>query len=225
MGVVSDFYTRVQTDRRQEGGLLPEKVAFILAHVGSGQLVLDIGCNTGVIGARLVDAGNDVYGVDIGESDLKIASKRGLKTQLLNLESDDLPYEDDCFDVVLLGDIIEHIFDTDHLLRQCRRVLKERGQLIVTTPNVASLGRRCMLLAGISPFLEYSTELTTNDYPSVGHIRYYTAKNLRRQLRYHSFEVESLVGNGLNLGILRLKAVGRLVPSLCPMLFCSARLS
>lgn len=218
----ADFYTRVQADRREAAGIYAEKLAFIRRHTGTGKRVLDVGCNDGGVGALLLAQSNEVHGVDIAEDDLERARERGLIARRVNVEREQLPYEDGFFDVVVLADVIEHVFETDELLRECRRVLAAGGSLVVTTPNIASLGRRAMLLVGLSPFLEYSTELATAGLPSVGHIRYYTARDLRRQLLHHGLQVFELRGDGLNLGLLRLP-VGRFVPSLCTNLLCAAR--
>lgn len=223
-GLMNDsFYKEVQKDKRESNGNYKEKEEFLLKEVGKDKVVLDIACNDGYFGSLLIERGNTVHGVDIASDNLKIAAKKGIKVKYVNVETEDLPYKDNTFDAVFLGDIIEHIFDTDRFLRECRRVLKKKGKLIITTPNVASFGRRMMLLLGISPFLETSTELPVNGLPSVGHVRYYTANTLRNQLRHNRFSSIYIRGNSLGLYYFTIPFFGPYIPSICTHLMCVAK--
>lgn len=210
---LADFYSNNKDQRESAGQFSNEKINFILEEIGSKKHVLDVGCNDGFIGERIIKNDNIVYGIDLSKSNLSIAKKRGLKVKCLNIEKGKFPFQENFFDAIILGDTIEHIFDTDTLLKQCHKLLKKEGKLIITTPNVASIGRRIMLLLGINPFLEYSVELTTSGVPSVGHIRYYTTENLKNQLIHNGFYVKNIKGEALNLIFFRLKFLGNLFPS------------
>ena len=216
------FYTASEEEHAQTGGFYYEKIEFIKQNIKSKKIVLDVGCNDGYIGDELIKEGNIVYGIDIVDKDLKRAKKRGLKVKNVDVENQGFPYQSNFFDVVILADIIEHVFDTDALLKKSARVLRKGGKLIVTTPNIASLGRRLMLLAGISPFVEYSLELPTNGLPSVGHVRYYTVPTLRNQLEYNGFKDVSIEGDKLYF-FLKSKALGKILPSFSTMLMASCR--
>ena len=56
---------------------------------------------------------------------------------------------------------------------------------MISTPNIASLGRRLMLLFGLNPIIEVSP----NEAESSGHIRYFTFKSLEKLLNKHGFKV------------------------------------
>ena len=57
-----------------------------------------------------------------------------------NIENHRFPYKDGSFDVVIFGEIIEHLLnDPCKVLREIKRFLKPNGSLILTTPNVARL--------------------------------------------------------------------------------------
>lgn len=215
------FYETV-ADSREQGGYFPEKSIFFLKFAGQKKKILDIGCNDGFFSEKLKNTGHIVTGIDISEQMLAQAKKRGIQVKKVDIESETLPFSDNSFDIVLLSDVIEHIFDTDRLLSECHRVLTPRGKLLISTPNIASLGRRFMLLFGISPYLEFSTHLETNGLPSVGHIRYYTVATLKKQLDYNRFRVLHIEGDLCNIGPVIVHTIGKWIPSFCRQLFVVA---
>ena len=52
--------------------------------------------------------------------------------------SNGLPWQNEYFDAIFAGEIIEHIIDTDFFLDEINRVLNDKGQVVLTTPNAAS---------------------------------------------------------------------------------------
>lgn len=217
------FYTNLKDNREDVSSHFQDKIEFLIKETGSGKKVLDVGCNDGYIGKILLNNNNDVYGMDIVKGKLLIAQKRGLKVKECDIEKEQFPYPENYFDVVILGDLIEHVFDTDALLVKCRKILKKGGKLMVTTPNVASLGRRIMLFFGISPFLEFSANTSPIEgYPPVGHIRYYTAKILRLQLKHNGFKDIKLQGGTLDSLLFKFIYGFRRFSSFFPHLMCVA---
>ncbi len=89
-------------------------------------------------------------------------------------------------DLVIALEVIEHLFDTDLFLSEIHRVLKPKGILILSTPNLASLPNRLRLLFGGYPkYLEYSRA-------GAGHIHLYTPTVIGRQLAVNSFKIIKL---------------------------------
>lgn len=218
-----EFYKMIQNDEREKCGCTPIKMDFIINEIGSSNKVLDVGCNDGKLGKKLIKNGNVVYGCDIVSQKLDIAKKNGLITSLVDLEKNNLPYPRNSFDYIILADIIEHVYDTDSLLRKCTKVLKPKGKLIVTTPNLASLARRAMLLLGISPYIEYSLFLDCNSLPPVGHIRYFTISTLKKLLKANGFGIVKVTGDGLQLPFIpRITFLSDFLPSICSMIYLVA---
>ncbi|MEM3512141.1 MAG: class I SAM-dependent methyltransferase [Candidatus Jordarchaeales archaeon] len=186
--------------------------------------ILDVGCLAGGAMLPLMKAGWECYGVELSDS-YKVALERGVKCVRHNVE-EGLPFEDCFFDVVWAEEILEHVLDTDFLLSEVYRVLKPRGVLILSTPNIASLTNRLKLLLGKYPdHLQYSNN-------GVGHVRYYTASVLLSQLSRHGFSVEKLTGNFLPapkplmrepFKRLVLSPLGNLLPTLSDVLIVKAR--
>lgn len=113
-------------------------VMYLPAH--SGGRLLDVGCGSGDFLVQMRDRGWEVHGCDPDESAVERARARVLDVDVGTGES--LGHPDDHFDAVTLSHVIEHVLDPKGTLRQCGRVLKKGGVLVLTTPNTASLGHR-----------------------------------------------------------------------------------
>lgn len=111
--------------------------------------VLDIGCGSGRIGKKMQDLGYQVTGIDFSEEAVKKASEKGVQAKQANLD-EGIPEQDDSYDVVWAGDIIEHVFDPIGLLKESCRVLKKNGIILVTIPSDVGLVSRVKMLFGIS---------------------------------------------------------------------------
>jgi SAM-dependent methyltransferase len=74
----------------------------------------------------------DVIGVDVQKV---WCPKNYNKVYKVNLNKENLPFEDCSFDTVISGEIIEHVENPSHLLREINRVLKIKGKLIISTPH------------------------------------------------------------------------------------------
>jgi 2-polyprenyl-3-methyl-5-hydroxy-6-metoxy-1,4-benzoquinol methylase len=146
--------------------------------------ILDYGCFDGTITQLLAKKAKEVVGVDNSESAVSTVVNRGLHASLII--NDRIPYNDGYFDTVLASEVIEHIFDTDKFLSEVYRVLRPSGTLIISTPNLASIGSRLTLLCGETPWM---MEINASDKTS-GHIRYFTHKTLKGLLAKNGFKVE-----------------------------------
>lgn len=103
--------------------------------------LLDVGCGNGFFLNQMRRLGWDVEGVEPDGRAASVArTKFGLKVFQGSLEEAKFPYE--CFDAITMNHVIEHVLDPIGLLRECRRVLRPGGKLVVMTPNIRSLGAR-----------------------------------------------------------------------------------
>jgi 2-polyprenyl-3-methyl-5-hydroxy-6-metoxy-1,4-benzoquinol methylase len=196
------------------------RVKRILPLVGKAGRVLDVGCLDGTIGLALKKLGNEVYGIDASEPGIMEARRRGIDASLANIE-EEFPFPDGMFDLVFAGEVIEHIFDIDHLFKEFSRVLKPAGTLVLTTPNLAALGRRLLLLFNRNPHIEIT--FTGDD---AGHIRYFVKSTLFDLLLRHSFLSVQLTSDVVNFnrkGTIRSFQLARLFPPLGRSLIVKAR--
>lgn len=162
------------------------RLSKVLNLIGNHKSVLDLGCGDGFVMEKIIKAGNNVIGVEIADNAIKKAIKKGFKVYDISLNSNWANEIKEKFDIVFAGEIIEHIFNTDLFLKNIKKVLKKRGKVIITTPNIATLGRRLMLLFGMNPLIE-----TTARSTDAGHIRYFTVGSLKKLLNDNNFHVIS----------------------------------
>lgn len=108
------------------------------AHKGD---LLDVGCGSGRFLTRMQELGWKVMGVEPDPASAKLAAEHlGLETFCGTLEEADLPAR--VFHAITMNHVIEHVADPLETLRECHRVLRPGGRLVVVTPNIRSVGRR-----------------------------------------------------------------------------------
>lgn len=175
---------------------------------------LDFGCFDGTLLSMIASRNNQFYGIDANDYAVRQARQKGIRVKQFFFDDvAKIPFGNKFFDLICAGEIIEHIYDTDFFLEEMRRILKPRGYFLLSTPNIASLGRRLMLLGGISPIIEVSP----NEKDSPGHIRYFTFQTLKWLLGKHGFQVLVQRSDVLNLtgnGSIRSLLVPRLFPTI-----------
>lgn len=146
--------------------------------------ILEIGSFLGVVSIALKKMGYDVFAADIPEyyqlPHLRsLYERNGIQFSGINLRNHQLPYENECFDAVILCEVIEHLnFNPLPVLREINRVVKKDGFIYIGMPNQSHIIKRLQLLRGKSihnPIDHYFKQLDRNDNVIVGlHWREYT---------------------------------------------------
>jgi SAM-dependent methyltransferase len=112
--------------------------------IGPGQLVLDIGCGSGVFVRAVADRGARAHGVDASKALIEIARTRTPDADLRVGEMQDLPYDDDMFDVVTGFNSFFFADDIVAALREAGRVAKAGAPVVI---QVWGPPERCDLTA------------------------------------------------------------------------------
>lgn len=101
------------------------------------KIVLDIACGEGYGSKLLSKVAHQVCGVDISEETIKHAEKKYSSHNLnFNVGSaEEIPFHDNFFDVVISFETIEHLENHDGMISEIKRVLKQDGILIISSPN------------------------------------------------------------------------------------------
>jgi methionine biosynthesis protein MetW len=117
--------------------------------VPPGSRVLDLGCGNGELLALLRDTRQCTgYGVEIADENVLACARRGVDAIQLNLEDGLAIFEDRSFDVVLQLDTMQHLRNTERMLRETARV----GRIgIVSFPNFAHWPNRLRIATGRMP--------------------------------------------------------------------------
>jgi len=117
-------------------------IAALLGKTPHDVRLLDVGCSSGALLLTARDLGFDACGVEPSEDAAASARQAGLQVVTGFLESAAFP--GGAFDALILMEVIEHLRDPRSMLKECRRVLKPGGILLVTTPNFGSWTARLM---------------------------------------------------------------------------------
>ncbi|MBI4021210.1 MAG: class I SAM-dependent methyltransferase [Candidatus Aenigmarchaeota archaeon] len=128
--------------------------------------ILDVGHSVGPLHTEIAD-GRDVTAIDIV---IKRPGKNVVKADATRM-----PFRAQTFDSLLAGEIIEHLDEPGRFVAEGRRVLKDGGTLLLTTPNRRSLLNRL-----------------TKAYEKPAHLTLFTRQELVSLLEQHGFRVERL---------------------------------
>jgi len=127
-----------------------ERAALFRGYVGGpGRRVLDLGCRYGAL-TRIYAEGNDVVGVDVDRDALAQAATLGIETLWADV-SEALPFPDGDFDVVVAGELLEHVADPAAVVAEARRLLRAGGTFVGSVPNAFRLKNRLRFAAGLPP--------------------------------------------------------------------------
>jgi len=154
-------------------GLENNSHVYMLELVGSVKRVLDVGCASGYFARALAEHGCTVSGVEYDVDAAEQARPALAELVVGDLEQLDLVAQlgEGRFNVVVFGDVLEHLRDPLPVLRQARTLLAPGGYVVMSIPNVAHGAVRLQLLQG------------RFDYRPTGlldstHIRFFTRDNL-----------------------------------------------
>lgn len=108
---------------------------------GARGTLLDMGCGSGEFLQEMKGLGWQVLGIEPDPKAARVARETSGSTVFVGcLEDASLP--DASIDVIMIHHVIEHLHDPLAALRECHRVLRVGGKVVVVTPNVMSLGHR-----------------------------------------------------------------------------------
>jgi len=158
----------------------------IISLAGSiqGKSVLDVGCARGYLGRRIKEMGGKyVAGIEISETAAKEA--KGVLDGVYAFDiQKDWPAEvkEQKFDLIILSEVLEHIFDPIFVMRNVYEILLPDGKVIITTPNFMIWTNRVKFLFGNFKYQEQGMF-------DFGHIRWFTYRYLQDVLKESEFKI------------------------------------
>lgn len=164
----------------------------ICNHLKKKDRILDIGSNPPYFLAAIKSMGHKIEGLDINPSlDSELIKEYKLKIKKCDIEQEPFPYKDNSFDKIILSEVFEHLYvNPIYTMKEISRVLKNKGELIFTTPNGYSLKRVGKFILGrgssANPYSSFSSFI---EYGYRGHIREYSLSELKDFLEKTGFIV------------------------------------
>jgi 2-polyprenyl-3-methyl-5-hydroxy-6-metoxy-1,4-benzoquinol methylase len=146
--------------------------------------ILEVGSGSGALAARLSDLGYRVTACDLVAENFRLHGETPFVR--LDLDADFASQLAERFDAIAAVEIIEHLENPWHFLRECASLLKEKGNLLVTTPNLDNPVSKAL-------FVRFGTHLWFDDraYQRDGHITPLSLWQLQKCARAAGLEVVS----------------------------------
>ena len=174
--------------------------------------VLDIGCGPAVLTEELLKNNCEVWGIDVSDEMVKEAKKRmegkGFSERIhFNMgDIERLDFPDAYFDFVLCIGVIEYLKEPSRGLTEIRRVLKDKGKLIVSVPNMATpfvlFDKMALYMAKL--FLKSRTKVYPDRlcFRDDIIVRYYLPWRFNRLLSDNGFSVDKTVFHAVRSSVL-----------------------
>lgn len=150
--------------------------------------ILELGCGTGNTGYALkeVGAAKEVIGIELVP---KVAQEAKMKLDKVicgDVEVIDLPFEEEYFDYILCGDVLEHLRDPWLVLKKIKPYLKRGGYIIASIPNI----RHWRILRDLifKGKWQYTREGILDDT----HLRFFTRREIIKLFQTADFEIKKI---------------------------------
>jgi len=145
--------------------------------------ILDFGCGSGIVANELKKAGYNVVGVDISQNAINETKRKYPDINFICVSVENkLPFEDKEFDAIYCTEVIEHIYDTEFLMKEFGRILKKDGLLFISTPYHGFIKNLLITL--------FAFDKHFNIFGP--HIRFFTKKSLKHLLNKFNFKIQKI---------------------------------
>lgn len=152
------------------------------ATIGDSLEILDVGCSAGYLGEYLRNQGHHVTGIDITQEAIVKAAEFLNEVHCMKVEEFFASHPLRRFDVVIFGDVLEHVTNAEEVLKLTLEALKPCGRVVASIPNVSHLAVRAMLLEGRWEYADLG--LLDRD-----HVRFFTKKTIQKLFNESGFEI------------------------------------
>lgn len=151
--------------------------------------ILEIGSATGatLLGIKNKFKNAILHGIDIDKDSSRICQCIA-KTNVLNMENEEIPYEEGYFDYIIMPDVIEHLRNPEEVLKKVRKHLKLKGTLIISIPNVMHYEVVYGLINGNWTYADAGILDRT-------HLKFFTLSESTKLLKKEGFKIQDVSGN------------------------------
>jgi O-antigen biosynthesis protein len=181
LDLTSKYETDVDLENKNSSHTL------IVELVGGDKHVLDLGSSTGYLAKALEERGCRVTGVEIDPEAARQAEAHCERVIVGNIESLDLDAEldEESFDVIVFGDVLEHLKDPLQALRRFKPFLHTEGYVVASIPNIAHGSVRLALMQGRFPYRPLGLLDNT-------HLRFFTRETVEQLFKDAGFLIAEL---------------------------------
>jgi methionine biosynthesis protein MetW len=167
---------------RKWGTRSSHHIVLSIVGAGNGMRALDVGCARGHLLKELELRGWKCTGIDTDATDVAACIARGLVVFDVDINTD-FPVSLGSFDLVVLGDVLEHLPDPLRVLRRVHSLLNPGARIVVSVPNFAHVSVRAQLLFGR---FRYSTRGILDNT----HLRFFTRRTALELLTDSGFTIQ-----------------------------------
>ena len=158
--------------------------------------IIDAGCGKGELASALARSGHEVICADIMNN---LSPASGLEFRQADFNRR-LPFQDCCFDIVVCTEVIEHLENPRHVMREFKRIVKNGGSIIISMPNVLHpVGKLYFLLTG------HLYGFSHKQYMLNGHISPVSIHDMKQICGELELKIEKVRYNGIGKGVVIFK--------------------
>jgi 2-polyprenyl-3-methyl-5-hydroxy-6-metoxy-1,4-benzoquinol methylase len=154
--------------------------------------ILDVGCSGGLLSELMRDRGHHVTGIDYLE--IPDIRKRVDVFFQADLEQGIPDEVGSGYDVAIAADVLEHLRNSDALLRDMGARLNEGGKVLISVPNFGHWYPRLRTVLGIFDYDQRGILDKT-------HVRFFTRRSLLRMIKKNGFKVNRMEMTGLPVDV------------------------
>lgn len=134
---MKDYVSVIYDEKRAPKTEYPDRLTKYLIsrfNLKPGFKILELGCGRGEFLESFQKAGLTCYGTDLSN----YCSNANFNFICLDISKENLPYQNNYFDVVYHKSFLEHFYSPHKIMKEACRVLKPGGRLIILTPDWGS---------------------------------------------------------------------------------------
>ena len=131
---LADAYDSLHRDEQD----LKIELALGAVRVGNSDLVLDVGCGTGLLFDHIGDSASQIVGLDLSSGVLKVAAERsrklrkGCNVSMIRADADCMPFPKEVFDKVFAFTLLQNLPDPCMTAREITRVARTNSVIVIT---------------------------------------------------------------------------------------------
>lgn len=161
----------------------------IISRIEESSVVLDVGCACGDLGEYIVNNKNcNVYGIEYNIDSINIALSKKVYTEIVQIDLNKFNGLEkkfhNFFDVIVFGDVLEHLNNPSNILNKFLVSLKKHGKIIISLPNIAHGSIVRQLLLNNFEYMQYGILDST-------HVKFFTSKSISSMLAENNLKINT----------------------------------